>query len=53
LTSPGLVLDIMKETFSPMDLLFYGIAIYEGFKLSFSGLTQEEVASVTTPADSE
>ncbi len=37
LTSPGVVFEIMKETFSPMDLLFYAIAIYEGFKFSFRG----------------
>ena len=24
----------MAQTFSPMDLLFYGIAIYEGYKFS-------------------
>jgi len=27
---------IMGALFSPMDLLFYGLAIYEGFKLSFT-----------------
>lgn len=27
--------EILKATFSPMDLLFYGIAVYEGYKLSF------------------
>jgi len=25
---------LMQETFSPMDLVFYGIAIYEGYRLS-------------------
>ncbi len=49
LTSPGLVIDIMVETFSPIDLLFYAIAVYEGYKLSFSGLTEEELASVQRP----
>ena len=53
LTSPGLVIDVMKETFSPMDLLFYAIAVYEGFKLSFSGLTEEELASVQKPVPPE
>lgn len=46
LTSPGIVPAIMKETFSPIDLLFYAIAIYQGYKLSFGGLTQEEMASI-------
>jgi hypothetical protein len=49
-SSPGIVVEIMKETFSPIDLLFYGIAIYEGYKLSFSGLSPEEIASVQSRA---
>lgn len=28
-------IELMTETFSAMDLLFYGIAIYEGYKFSF------------------
>lgn len=32
--TPDLALTLMKITFSPMDLLFYGIAIYEGWKFS-------------------
>ncbi len=35
---------IMVETFQPMDLLFYGIAIYEGYNLSFRKISPEEVA---------
>ena len=31
----ALVQNIMIDTFAPMDLLFYGIALYEGFTLSF------------------
>ncbi len=30
----GAIPGIMVETFNPMDLLFYGIAIYEGYKFS-------------------
>ena len=41
-----MVIEIMKETFSPIDLLFYGLAIYEGYKLSFRGLADEEIAGV-------
>lgn len=40
---PGLVRELMVATFSPMDLLFYGIAIYEGYRLSFRQLTSEEL----------
>jgi len=31
---------ILVASFSPMDLLFYGIAIYEGYRLSFRQLTE-------------
>jgi hypothetical protein len=30
-----IIVKIMTATFSPIDLLFYGIAIYEGYKFSF------------------
>ncbi|RXG15315.1 hypothetical protein DSM03_102455 [Leeuwenhoekiella aestuarii] len=38
--------ELMSETFSPIDLLFYGIAIYEGYKFSFRVLTQEELEKI-------
>ena len=38
-TIPGL----MGSTFSPVDLLFYGIAVYEGYKLSFRQIRPEEL----------
>ena len=34
---------IMAATFNPMDVLFYGIALYEGYKLSFRQLTASEL----------
>lgn len=46
LTAPGVVVDIFKETFSPIDLLFYAIAVYEGFKISMRRVTDEEFASL-------
>ena len=33
----------MTITFSPIDLLFYGLAIYEGYKLSFRQITRDEL----------
>lgn len=48
LASPGIIVDIMKETFSPIDLLFYAIAIYEGYKLSFNNPSEEELANIQT-----
>ncbi len=36
-----LVLSIYKESFSPMDLLFYGIAAYEGYKFAFRPVSED------------
>jgi len=35
--------EIMMETTEPIDLLFYGIAVYAGYKFSFRQVTDEEV----------
>ena len=35
LSNTQITIAIMKEAFSPIDLLFYGIALYEGFRFSF------------------
>ena len=40
-----LVVDIMAETFSYMDLIFYGLAIHIGYKYSFRKFTEQELAS--------
>ena len=37
---------ILTHTFNPMDLLFYGIAIYEGYKFSFRRLEQRDISSL-------
>ena len=34
LESPAFVASILQETFNGMDLLFYAIAVYEGYKLA-------------------
>lgn len=44
--SPALVVDLMVQTFSPMDVLFYGIAVYEGYQLSFRKFTQADITRV-------
>jgi hypothetical protein len=36
------VIDLMVATFGPMDLLFYSIAVYEGYRLSFRQLTERD-----------
>jgi hypothetical protein len=37
--TPDVVVQLMEATFSPIDLLFYGIAIYEGYRFSIVGGT--------------
>ncbi|WP_100613064.1 cation:proton antiporter family protein [Confluentibacter lentus] len=39
----SLVIPIMVEAFSPMDLFFYAIAAYEGYKFSFRTFTEKEL----------
>jgi hypothetical protein len=41
--------DVMAATFSPMDLVFYGIAIYEGYQFSFRKIEPADLG-LTTPA---
>ncbi len=43
---PELVGRWLKMSFSPMDLVFYGIALYEGYKLSFRRITEKEVGEL-------
>jgi mannose/fructose/N-acetylgalactosamine-specific phosphotransferase system component IID len=41
-----IVVDIMTQTFNPIDLLFYAIAVYEGYRFSFRRISDEELAAV-------
>jgi hypothetical protein len=43
-----IVKELMVATFSPMDLLFYGFAVYEGYKLSFRQVTEQDIAARIT-----
>jgi antitoxin component YwqK of YwqJK toxin-antitoxin module len=38
-----LTMDIIVDTFQPMDLLFYGFAIYEGYRFAFRKFSEEEL----------
>jgi hypothetical protein len=38
--------ELMTATFNPMDLLFYGLALYEGYRFSFRKLSESEVRSL-------
>lgn len=44
------VLQEMKRGFSAFDLLFYAIAVYEGYRFSFRQFTQEDLASLSKQA---
>lgn len=46
----SVAVEIMKFTFSPIDLLFYGLALYYGHKFSFRQLTSDELKSISKPA---
>jgi hypothetical protein len=47
--NPGAVLEIMQQTFHPMDLLFYGIALYEGYHFAFRRMDESELAQFVRP----
>jgi hypothetical protein len=40
--NPEVTVRLMTATFSPMDLLFYGIAVYEGYRFSFRKLSKAD-----------
>ncbi len=44
----GMVVEFLKATFDPMDLLFYAIAVYEGYQFSIRRLTREEIARLAS-----
>ncbi len=44
-----IVRELMMSTFSPMDLLFYGIAVYEGYHLSTRDVTDEDLREAVGP----
>ncbi len=43
-----LILSIFEESFSPMDILFYGIAAYEGYKFAFRNISEQIIKSSST-----
>lgn len=38
-----IIINVLVESFSPIDLLFYGIAVYEGYKFAFRKLSVSEL----------
>ncbi len=48
--NPAVAWEVLVAMFHPMDLLFYGIALYEGYRFSFRQITEEELmTAVKTP----
>jgi len=43
----AIVSELLIATFSPMDLLFYGIAVYEGFTLSTVSVSGDDLQAAT------
>lgn len=46
MTHPLATGELLIKTFSPMDILFYGIAIYEGYRFAFRQITEEEISAI-------
>jgi hypothetical protein len=45
--NPAVTVELMKATFNPIDMLFYGIAVYEGYRFSFRRISDEELSKIT------
>ena len=44
---PATMLELLKATFSPMDLLFYGLALYPGYRCAFRPISQDALAALS------
>jgi len=44
--NPEIIKDLMVDTFSPMDIVFYIIALYEAYYLSFRRPTRREITAL-------
>ena len=40
--------DLMVAFFDPIDILFYGLALYEGYRLSFRTITDDQLDGMVT-----
>ncbi len=43
LTNPNALVEVMIKTFHPLDIVFYAIALYEGYKFAFRTVTEDEL----------
>ena len=46
-SSPALATRVLTATFQVMDLLFYALAVYEGYRFSFRRITEAETRRLT------
>ena len=49
LTNPKVIIDIFIETFSAIDLLFYGLAIYAGFRYGIMAVSEDDLVNEPPP----
>ena len=47
--NPAAIPEIMISTFSGIDAIFYGIAVYEGYRFSLRQVSEDELEAVTNP----
>ncbi len=47
----SLAIDLVIKTSNPMDLLFYGIAVYEGYRLSFRQMSDADLQAILKGPD--
>jgi hypothetical protein len=52
LSQPAGWVEMLVATSTPMDILFYGLAVFEGYKFSFRRITEEELGSLAITAES-
>ena len=45
--TPGIAWRMLVADFSPIDILFYGLGIYYGYRYSFHRISREELAGLT------
>jgi len=45
--TPGIAWQMLVADFSPIDILFYGLGIYYGYRNSFHRISREELAGLT------
>ncbi len=53
LTQPAAAKELLIATSTPTDFLFYGLAVYEGYKFSFRRFSQEDLVGLVDRQETE